>query len=274
MRKISILLLQEIRESFRSRWFIAVTAIFCAMALGVSYLSFSGAAQLSFAGFHRTVASLLNLVLIFVPLVSMLVASISLAGDKEDGTLAYVLSQPLSRASVYFAKIIGQACALSMSVLLGLALAAIPISMKAGNAEISSYGILALSAVLLSFSSLGMGFLIGAITRDRMRAIVAVFIAWITFSFAVDFLLVGLAVGGGLNPQTLFWISLINPVQQAKVLSLLHLTQRLEILGPSGIYAAKTFGLAGATFLMLGILVAWGALASAWGYIFFRKSNL
>ena len=61
---MTALLAREIQESMRSRWFLAMTAVFCAMALGISYLSFSGTGALGFAGFNRTVASLLNLMLL------------------------------------------------------------------------------------------------------------------------------------------------------------------------------------------------------------------
>lgn len=268
------ILAHEIRESVRSRWFLGVTAVFCMLALGVSYLSFSGAGALGFAGFSRTVAGLLNLMLLFMPLMGILVGALGFAGEREDGTLGYLLAQPVGRGAVYAGKFAGRAASLVFSTGFGLGLAGLVVGGNAGAAGARAFGMLALAAVLLGAASLGAGTLVGVLSGSRMRALVGGLLLWVLFAFVLDAAEIALVVSGLAGPKSLFYLSFLNPVQLAKVLCLLSVTAKLETLGPSGIYAVKAFGTTGALLLAGAALAAWAALSAAIGWLFFRRMNV
>lgn len=268
------LLAREVRESIRSRWFLGVTAVFCVLALGVSYLSFSGASSLGFAGFNRTVASLLNLILLFVPLMGLLIGSLSISGEREDGTLGYLLAQPVSRASVYLSKFAGQWLSLTLAIGFGLGMAGAVVGWRAGSEGTGAYAMLALDSVLLGAASLGLGVLVAVLSGTRLRALAAALILWVCFAFVIDFISIGLVVGGKVSPTGLFYLTLVNPVQLAKVFCLLALSAKLEVLGPSGVYAMKTFGPAGSVAVLGGALLAWTGLSLAAGWMIFRRLNV
>lgn len=268
------ILAREVRESVRSRWFVAVTVVFAALALGVSYLSFSGADALGFAGFSRTVASLLNLMLLFVPLMGLLVGALGISGEREDGTLGYVLAQPVSRGAVYVAKFAGQWLSLTFSIGLGLGLAGLVVGWKVGGEGAGAYAMLAVDAVLLSAASLGIGVLVAVATTSRMRALVTALMLWVAFAFVIDAASIGLVMTGKVGPTGLFYLSFANPIQLAKVLCLLALSAKLEVLGPSGIYAVKTFGPAGAMAVLGAALAAWALVPAGAGLVLFRRLNV
>jgi Cu-processing system permease protein len=265
---------RELSEAVRSRWFAAVTAVFCLLALGVSYLGFSGSDALGFAGFSRTVAGLLNLMLLFVPLMGLLVGSLGISGDREDGTLGYVLAQPVGRGAVYAARLAGQWTSLALSIGLGLGLAGLVVGWEAGGEGGAAFGMLALVAALLGAASLAVGVLVAVAAGSRMRALVAALLLWVFFAFVADAVSVGLVVAGKIGAPGLFWLSLLNPVQSAKVLCLLAVSAKLEVLGPAGIHAVKTLGTAGAALVLGGALAAWTALPAAAGWAIFRRMNL
>lgn len=268
------LVLREMHEAMHSRWLIAIAAVFALLSLSVSYLSFSGADTLGFAGFNRTVASLLNLVLLFVPLMGLVTGALGLAGEREDGALGYILAQPVSRASVFFAKFLGQGLCLSLAIALGLGLAGLVVGWEAGLDEAGSYGVLAGDALLLGAASLGIGLLVATFAGGRMKALTAALLVWVWIAFVADLALVGLAVGARATPETLFWVSLANPVQVAKTLCMLALSAKLETLGPSGLYAARTFGAGGAAAVLCCALAAWSLVPLAVGWIVFRRQNV
>ena len=54
---------------------------------------------------------LLGLLLLFVPLIGLTVGAGVLAGERERGTLLYLLAQPLNRAEIFFGKALGAALA-------------------------------------------------------------------------------------------------------------------------------------------------------------------
>lgn len=271
---MTAILARELQESMRSRWFLAMTAVFCALALGISYLSFSGTGALGFAGFNRTVASLLNLMLLFVPLMGLLVGALGLSGEREDGTLAFLLAQPVGRFEVYAGKFCGQGMSLMLAVGLGLGLAGLVVGWSAGPGGAAAFGTLALAAVLLGAASLGIGLLVSVRSASRMRALAWALLLWVIFAFALDGLSVGLVTSGACGPRSLLFLSFANPVQLAKVLCLLALSAKLEVLGPSGIYAVKTFGTAGALAIFSGGLAAWALVPAAFGWLAFRRMNV
>src|SRR5262245_14867625 len=103
---------RELREALRNRWlwFYAVGLAVLALALSRAGLAAAGYAGLG--GFGRTAASLVNALLLFVPLMGLNVGAQALAGDRERGTLLYLLAQPVSRAEVFWGKTLGAALAL------------------------------------------------------------------------------------------------------------------------------------------------------------------
>ncbi len=52
----------------------------------------------------------------------------------------------------------------------------------------------------------------------------------------------GTAVVLQLNVNQLFAAALANPLQLFKLASILNLRQNLEVLGPAGVYAFRTYG--------------------------------
>ena len=271
---MNAILAQEIRDSMRSRWFQAMTGVFCALALGVSYLSFAGTNSLGFAGFNRTVASLLNLMVLFVPLMGLLIGALGLSGEREEGTLGYLLAQPVGRLAVYSGKFLGQGLSLVLAVGLGLGVAGIVVGWNAGQGGAGAFGVLALVAALLGAASLGLGFLVAVTSATRMRALAYALLLWVVFEFALDAVSVGLVTAGWLGPKGLLYASFANPVQLAKILCLLSLSPKLEVLGPSGIHAVKAFGYPGTVALFAGGILAWAALPAGLGWLAFRRMNV
>jgi Cu-processing system permease protein len=271
---MTAILAREIQESMRSRWFLALTGVFGALAMGISYVSFAGANALGFAGFDRTAAGLLNLMLLFVPLMGLLIGAMGLSGEREDGTLGYLLAQPVGRFQVFAGKFIGQCLCLVMAVGAGLGLAGLVVGWKAGSSGAGAFGALAGVAVLLGAASLGVGFLISVRASSRMRALAYALVLWVLLEFALDAVSVGLVTTGTVGPRGLLYLSFLNPVQTAKVLCLLPLSAKLEVLGPSGIHAVKSFGASGAIALFAGTLAAWALVPAALGWLTFRRMNV
>ena len=58
---------KELRDALHNRWFVLYTLAFIGLSLAFSYMSLAGAGIVGFAGFGRTAASLINLVLVDHP---------------------------------------------------------------------------------------------------------------------------------------------------------------------------------------------------------------
>lgn len=68
---LRLLARKEMQEALRNRWFQFYSAAFVVLTLAISFLSLAGADEYGFAGFNRTAAGLVNLVMLIVPLMAL-----------------------------------------------------------------------------------------------------------------------------------------------------------------------------------------------------------
>ena len=132
---VLILAQKELRDARRNRWFLLYTLAFAGLSLGLAWLALAGAGSHGLAGFGRTSASLINLVLLIVPLQGLTLGALCLAGEREKGTLLYLLAQPINQAELLLGKYIGLAVALLGSLALGFGLTGLLIAVYGGAAQ-------------------------------------------------------------------------------------------------------------------------------------------
>lgn len=268
-RETLLVAAREVRAAVRSRWFVMAAGAFLVLSLGLSLLGLSGAERSGLAGFDRTSAGLLNLVLLFVPLVTLTVGGLSIAGDVEDGSMAMLLSQPVTRAEVFVGKYLGLLAAVCVSILLGFGATGVLVGATAGGSA-SVYLALVAVTLLLAMATLAIGTALSAALPSRARVIGAAFSAWIFLVYVSDLGTIGLTVARDLPPGKLFALAVMNPVQSARVLGTLSLSSRADVLGPVGMFGVDRFGMSGLVALLVVFLVATTALPLAAGYRIFR----
>ncbi|MFN8176831.1 MAG: ABC transporter permease [bacterium] len=265
---------KELRDSLRNRWFLLYSIAFAVLALAVSWISLAGSGTYGFAGYGRTAAGLVNLVLLVVPLMALTLGAGSVAADAERGTLAYVLAQPVDRGEVLLGKYVGLATALLGSLASGFAVSAAAIAATAGGEDIRSYASLVLMTFVLALAMLSVGFLISVAARKASVATGAALFTWLTLAFLSDLGLMGGAIAFRLRVDTLFRLALAHPLQVFKMAVLGAVHASLDVLGPAGLYATQTHGRA-LPLLFAASLAAWIVLplASAWT-IFVRRGDV
>lgn len=257
LKIIWILAKKEMGDALRNRWFVLYTLAFVGLSLAFSYLSLAGAGIVGFAGFGRTAASLINLVMLIVPLLALTIGAQSLAGELERNTLAYLLAQPISRVDLFVGKYLGLALSLLASLLLGFGISGVVMALNgAGANDPGVYITLVALAFLLSLTMLSVGFLISALSRQAGVAVGIGLFLWLAFVFFGDLGLMGTAITLRVPIATLFGLSLTNPLQVFKTAAILNIQATLDILGPAGIYAMQEHGDQLALILLV-VLALW-----------------
>lgn len=257
---------KELRDALRNHWFIVFTVAFAGLALALSALIQPGGTQLRTMSYSRTAASLINLVLLFVPLIGLTLGSANLAGDRETGALAYLLAQPVNRAEVLLGKYLGIAGALLATLTLGFGVAGAALALQGSIQDAGSYLLTVMLAYLLATAMLSLGFLMSAIARKTAAALGGALFLWLFLVFIGDLGIMGTTVSMRLPIETVFFVAVLNPLQMFKIASILTIQANLEVLGPAGLYATDQFGGLLLPLLILGLL-AWivvplfGALA-------------
>lgn len=246
---------REWREALRNKWLAFYAVGFAALALALSGTSFASSGYAGLGGFGRTAASLINALLLFVPLLGLSVGAAALAGDRERGTLLYLLSQPVNRAEVFFGKVLGSALATTAAIAVGFGLAGLMLSFS-GDGDARAFLELAGYSVLLALVSLGLGFLISVFSRKTATALGAALIVWLVLVFFSDLGVVGVTLALRPTPASLLGMLVINPLQVFKLGAIYSLRATLDALGPVGQYAAFRFG-EGLPALLAGLLTGW-----------------
>ena len=268
-RNILILAGKETRESLKNRWFVIYTVSFSALAVLILSISPGRGEIAGVSGYGRTAASLINLVLLFVPLIALITGAISISGERENGTLQYLLSHPVTKAEVFVGKFIGILVPICFSISLGFGLAGVGIALRGGSGDIAEFILTALLSGLLAASLLSVGLAVSVLSGRSSKAIgIAVFL-WLLIIVLGDLGIMGTAVAMDLGIKQVFALALLNPAEVFKIASVLVLSPRFEILGPVGIYAVRTFGREGVIYLLLSVMALWTLVPFACAFITF-----
>ena len=253
---VSVLIRKELRDAVHNRWFVSYTAGFTVMALGVSYMAQLGTGYSGFAGFGPTAASMINLVLLLVPLMALTLGSSSLALERDRGMLAYVLAQPVNRVEVILAKFLGLAIALLGALAAGFGAAALLIARQADAQQVGLFLRLIGFSAMLALSMLAVGMMIATFIRSSGAATGAALLAWLTFLLLGDLGLMGSAVMFRIQTPELFLTAIINPTECFRLSVIGGFDATLDVLGPAGLYASNTFG-PRLPVLLAVVLVTW-----------------
>jgi len=263
---------RELREAVTSRWYPLYTIGFAILAMATSFMSLAGSGSLGFAGFGRTAAGLLNLVMLIVPLMAMTAGASSIAGERERGTLLYLRAQPVSPLEVLLGKFLGLSVALCASVCIGFGLSAAVLAWKAGGTGVGSFLMLVGLTCVLAVVMLSVGLLISVCTRKAGVATGVAVFTWLALVFMSDLGLMAGTIVFKLRVQELFTLAMLNPIQAFKMAVVTELNASLDVLGPAGAYASRQYG-AALPWMLLGVLLAWGASCLSLAAVIFARRS-
>ncbi|MCA9293189.1 MAG: ABC transporter permease [Phycisphaerales bacterium] len=261
---------RELRDALSSKWFAMFTIAFAGLAIALSFLSLAGAGSSGFAGFGRTTAGLLNLIMLLVPLLALTAGAGSIAGERERGTLLYLLAQPISRSEVVIGKFLGLSGAICASLLLGFGLSACVLTWRAGGVGVGAFVALVALTCLLAMSMLAIGLLISVRSRKTSVATGLALCVWLALVFLSDLGLMAGTILFKLRVQEVFALAVLNPLQAFKMGVIMQMNASLDVLGPAGMYASRTFG-DHLAWMLPGVVGVWGAMAMVIAMVLFAR---
>lgn len=236
-------------EIFRQKWVIVSSLLFAGLVL---LLSISGSGSMSgVTGFDRLTALLLNILLLYIPLLGFTVGAQIVAGDRESGALDYLLSHPVRRLDYFLGKLYGANLVIYASLSLSFGLAGLGIAFH-GSSGLENYFILCLFSFLFSFLCVGIGLLISVFSSNRTKALGFAVLFWLAFTIFSDFGIMGASLLLNFSTKVTVGLTLLNPIETYKVLLIKLIAKNLEVLGTSGIFFDSIFGK-----WMVPILMGW-----------------
>jgi Cu-processing system permease protein len=256
---------QELVLAVRSRWTQIFAVVFAALSLAVSgsgYILSGGAGVQDFA---RTAVSLVQLVLLLVPLTSLLIGVLALAPDR--GAAELLFSQPVPRGTILFGKLLGLFEALAGAQAIGFGAAGLVIFSQAGEAGVWRFALLVAGSLLLTAVFLGVAALIaaGGAGRRRSRALAVALVVWFISVVLFDVVALGIAslLRSGTASRVLITAVIINPVDAVRTGTLLGVEGTAAFGAASLAFLRFSKGVVGAALLLSASLVMW-IVVPAW----------
>lgn len=248
MKLMNKILKYEIHNSIRSKWVIVYSLFF--FFVGYSLFAFSG-------DVNKTYISLMNIVLIVIPLVSIIFSSIYLYNSRE--FIEMMLSQPIDRKSLFLGIYFGTTIPIALAYAIGMVLP----FLLFGNINEQFDGIVILLAVgiLLTFVFSAIAFVISIRQDDKAKGLGFSILLWLLFAIIYDGFVLFVIYYFSDYPleNTMIALSLANPIDLARILFLTYFNIS-ALMGYTGAVFQKFFGsnigiVISGLFLVLWIII-------------------
>lgn len=251
----------EFRLAVRGRLVVGTALTFTVVCVAATLLGLRSLSDLGLAGVGPGTAALINLTILFPPLMGIMLGANSLSSARERGLLPLLLVQPISRLDHVSGVVIGVIGAVWLTIGFGFGASALLLAGVAGTADVP--GLLAIVAAALGVGvvSVALGVAISALASSRLQALGVSMGLWFLFAFAIDLVLAGVAAGVHLGPLGLFIGVLLNPLESGRVLMVLASGGDALTLGPFGAYLHETVGTTWAASAVGASLAAWTGLS-------------
>lgn len=215
----------------------------------------------------KAMLSLLNIVLIVVPLVSLVFSTIHWYNSYE--FIELMLTQPISRRKVLLNEYAGISSSLLTAFLIGVGL---PVVIYNFNSTGLS---LVLIGCLLSLAFTSIAFWASVQSKDKARGIGVALLLWFYFALIFDGLILLILFTFSDYPleKLTLVLSSLNPVDLGRIFIMLHMDIS-ALMGYTGAMYKDFFGSSIGLIYTLGVMVVWIIVPLWLSLRTFRKKDL
>lgn len=230
-----------LQDILRSRIALAYTLFLFVAAMGLFNLGGEGS---------RGLVSILSVVLMIVPLMSLVFATIHFYNSYE--FIELLSTQPLQRRTILLGEYLGVATALSTGFLAGIGL---PILLYDRS---TTGGCIIAAGVLLTFVFVAIAFLGAVCTRDKARGMGVALMLWFFFALLFDGIVLFILFTFQDYPLEKATIALValNPIDLARTFVLLQMDVS-ALMGMTGAVMQEFLGTALGVSYTIGVLLLW-----------------
>lgn len=250
----------ELRDVLRSRW-IAFYGLFF---LGLTE------ALLRFGGGTHALISLINVVLLVVPLVAVVFGTMYLYSARD--FIELLLSQPVHRRQLYVGLYVGLAAPLTAAFLAGTAL---PFLLRGPSvADMGALVSLLAAGAFLTLIFVGFAFPICIRNDERVRGLGLALAMWLGMSVVYDGLVLFVLQAAADYPLegAALAMTMLNPVDLARTLLLLQFDVA-ALMGYTGAVFERFLGSGLGSMTAAGVLMMWTAVPFVLGMLRFGKKD-
>lgn len=217
--------------------------------------------------FGKVVLSLMNIVMMAVPLVSVIFTTIHFFNSYE--FIELMLAQPVNRKAVFLSEYLAVASSLCLAFVVGVGF---PFVLYGAWQPISS---LMITGIFLTLVFVSLAFFASVLTRDKAKAIGIALLFWFYFSLIYDGLLLWVIYSFSDYPLEKLTLTLIafNPIDLARIIMLLQLDIS-ALMGYTGAFYKNFFGSNLGILFSFSLLMLWVLWPILFALRIFNKKDL
>lgn len=230
--QVAKLLKYQLRDLIRNKWLLFYTLFFLLVTEGL--FRFSGAQA-------ETLLSLMNLTLLFIPLVSVLFGTLYLYNSREFVTL--MLSQPIARKNLFWGIYLGLTLPLVLAYFIGIGMPFLWYGIS-GFEQVQALLMLGGTGALLTFIFVAIAFWLGThFLEERIKGMGFALGVWLLLAIVYDGIILMLVFIFGDYPleSPVIAVSLFNPIDLARILILMKFNIS-ALMGYTGALFRDFFG--------------------------------
>ncbi|WP_169754420.1 ABC transporter permease [Campylobacter curvus] len=274
MKNLLLIAKLDIKESFRSKWFMLYLGLFSALMLGFLFSGVTDSRVLGFSGLTRALLLFIQICVVIVPIFILISTVRSINSDRDTNLLEYVLSFPISLAEFYFGKALGRAFVVFVPLLVAFILC---VAVGIFKAVAIPWDVLSLYLGLLfslSIVFLSLGFLISSLIKNQETGQGVAFLLWLIMLAFLDLALIGFLMRSSVDERVIYFIALINPIELFRIAAICLFDPNLAVIGAASYFVLAKFS--PAAFIAYSILYSLilGALCLTGGYFVFKEKDL
>lgn len=219
----------------------------------------------------RALMSLLNVVVLFVPLITIVFGTIYWHGSREFTEL--LLAQPVARGSLFHGLFAGLVLPLSAAFIVGVS---IPLLLHGGlhSDTLAMFLLMLIAGVALTAVFGALATLIAGLVEDRLLALGCALGTWALMTLAWDGLILWVTVAFADRPleQPLLVLTFLNPVDLARVLLVLRLDVS-ALMGYTGAVFSRVLGSWTGVTAAVGGLAIWALVPGLFALRAFKTKD-
>jgi Cu-processing system permease protein len=257
---------QERQLAARTRSTQLFAGVFAVIALGVASSGYILSGGSGVQDFSRTTVSLVQLVLLVIPLTALTTGVLALT--LERGHAEILFSQPVSRAVILAGKLLGLFQALAAAQAIGFGAAGLAIAVQAGDEDSGAFLWLLGAGLVLTAIFLGIAALIAAgdVAGRRARSLAVALVVWFGMVVVYDVGALGVAsmLPSTIASRLLIAAVIVNPVDAVRTGTLLAVEGTAAFGAASLAFLRVAHGPAGAAVLIGASIVLWATVPILW----------
>lgn len=195
-RSVYIIAKKEFADNVRSRWIVALIAIFLILTIASAFMAGGG----SVGEMDLTVGVLMTISSMLVPIIAIMLGYATISGEAESGALSVVLACPVRRSEVLLGKFLGLGSVICFSILVGFGVSGMIIAGTTGHAQWGGYVVFILLTMLLGLLYVSLSISFSALLKRRVTSLGAGVVLFF-WGMIIGMIWMGLymATGGSMN---------------------------------------------------------------------------